>query len=177
MGGVRLGCSKQVGGVRLGCSKQVGGVRLGCSKQVGGVRLGCSKQVGGVRLGCSKQVGGVRLGCSQQVGGVQLGCVPPLRPCVSPLQPSLNAGPIVHTHTHTHTHTRCVWTGRQLDVNLVQLAWNPLHPAPTPGTLPASPSNQQVLDSLPVERERGITVKAQVGGWDRDGAGHQSAAG
>ena len=35
--------------------------------------------------------------------------------------------------------------------------------APSAGTLPTSASNQQVLDSLPVERERGITVKAQVG--------------
>ena len=37
---------------------------------------------------------------------------------------------------------------------------------PVAGTLPTSASNQQVLDSLPVERERGITVKAQVGGRD-----------
>ena len=33
---------------------------------------------------------------------------------------------------------------------------------PTLGVVPASPSNQQLLDQLPVERERGITVKAQT---------------
>ena len=33
---------------------------------------------------------------------------------------------------------------------------------PTLGVVAASPSNQQLLDQLPVERERGITVKAQT---------------
>lgn len=30
------------------------------------------------------------------------------------------------------------------------------------GSIPKSTDNKQVLDSLPVERERGITVKAQT---------------
>ena len=48
----------------------------------------------------------------------------------------------------------------------------PACPVPVAGTLPTSASNQQVLDSLPVERERGITVKAQVGG-----RGHKAQVG
>ena len=35
-------------------------------------------------------------------------------------------------------------------------------PPPPPGVIDGSVSNKQVLDRLPVERERGITVKAQT---------------
>ena len=45
----------------------------------------------------------------------------------------------------------------------------------TLGLVDASPSNKQLLDQLPVERERGITVKAQTASmqYRRGGVAHQ----
>ena len=63
---------------------------------------------------------------------------------------------IVYICTHVHTCTRmymyvctivCIYAEQT---------------TPTLGVVAASPSNQQLLDQLPVERERGITVKAQT---------------
>ena len=55
----------------------------------------------------------------------------------------------IPTYMYAHVHV-CTY---------VQLSWtNHTHL----GVVAASPSNQQLLDQLPVERERGITVKAQT---------------
>ena len=54
----------------------------------------------------------------------------------------------VHMHTCTYMYV-CMYNYAE-------------QTTPTLGVVPASPSNQQLLDQLPVERERGITVKAQT---------------
>ena len=58
----------------------------------------------------------------------------------------------MHTCTYMYTYVHvctivCIYTEQT---------------TPTLGVVAASPSNQQLLDQLPVERERGITVKAQT---------------
>ena len=58
----------------------------------------------------------------------------------------------MHTCTHMYTYVHVCTIVRMYTEQTT----------PTLGVVAASPSNQQLLDQLPVERERGITVKAQT---------------
>ncbi len=60
-----------------------------------------------------------------------------------------------------------------LPPSLPSLPPSPLPPSFPPGVIESSASNRQVLDHLPVERERGITVKAQTATMFHSHAGEE----